>query len=471
MHTRALIGTKKSNVLGVLLLSAISLTAQNAEYSPYSRFGFGLIGSLQTPVHAGMGGMESVLYSSYQFNTNNPASASALSQTTFQASSILSQLKMSDGIAEDATARFGSAGPLSIAIKKQGGQNTLIIGVSPYSNSGFAVSRSTESEAVGRYEENYDGNGGLSKALIGWARTLRGKGYIQAGLNDSVLVQTNTLHLGIQTQYLFGSVSRTSSLNIIDPTFLDHRSVIDMEHRSISADIGWIYNHLLFAKYNKDKGFEKSASLRFGGRFTPQTSLFSDIARVDETTQNFGGINLPLDTALFIASSNVRGKMPSSWNTGLAFILDHANGSHIGVGIEYSGANWDKIESEFDTSLLPSGLSWVRSETFKAGVEWTLGNPEQRNDTWGKANYRLGFSRVEQPYEINSNQLIARSLSAGFSLPLIGSRSLSRFHFGMEIGERYTESDGLNENFARLHIGFSLMPFFKNNWLRERLYD
>jgi hypothetical protein len=104
-------------------------------------------------------------------------------------------------------------------------------------------------------------------------------------------------------------------------------------------------------------------------------------------------------------------------------------------------------------------------------VEWTLGNPEQRNDTWGKANYRLGFSRVEQPYEINSNQLIARSLSAGFSLPLIGSRSLSRFHFGMEIGERYTESDGLNENFARLHIGFSLMPFFKNNWLRERLYD
>ncbi len=471
MKTKAINGKKRSAFLGLLLLVAFPALAQNAEYSPYSRFGFGLIGSLQSPVHAGMGGMESVLHSSYQFNPNNPASAAALGQTTLQASSVATQLQMSESGGDKATARFGSSGPLGLAIKKQGGQNTLILGLSPYSNSGFAISRTTEPEGIGRVEESYDGSGGLSKAHIGWARTLRGKGYVLAGESDSVLIQTNSLHLGIQTQYLFGSVSRTSILDVIDPTFLDHRSIVDMEHRSISADLGLIYNHLLFARYNSDQSFEKSASLRFGGRYTPQTNLHSDISQIDETTQNLGGIDIPLDTALFISSANVKGKMPASWNAGLAFILDNANGRHIGFGVEYSAAHWDKVESEFDETLLPTGLSWVRSKSVRAGMDWTLGNQEQRHPTWGKASYRIGITWVQQPYEVESNPLIARGLSAGFSLPLIGSRSLSRFHFGMEVGERFTETDGLNENYARMHIGFSLMPFFKNNWLRERLYD
>jgi hypothetical protein len=44
-------------------------------------------------------------------------------------------------------------------------------------------------------------------------------------------------------------------------------------------------------------------------------------------------------------------------------------------------------------------------------------------------------------------------------------------HFGMEIGERSAGDGSLEEIYTRLHIGFSLMPFFKNNWLKERLYD
>jgi hypothetical protein len=116
-------------------------------------------------------------------------------------------------------------------------------------------------------------------------------------------------------------------------------------------------------------------------------------------------------------------------------------------------------------------MNWVRSRIFRAGAEWTLGNTEQRHPTWGKANYRIGISFIQQPYQIEGSQLVSRTVSGGFSLPLIGSRSMSRLHFGMELGERYTEDAGLNENFTRIHIGFSLMPFFKNNWLRERLYD
>lgn len=455
----------------VTLLICVPMIGQNAEFSPYSRYGFGLVGSLQSPVHAGMGGMESVLTTSFQFNPNNPASASALSQTTFQGSAVTTHLQMRQGDAPKATALFGSSGPLGLAIKQQGGENTLIFGVSPFSNSGFAISRNSEFEDVGSVEERYNGEGGLSKAHIGWARTIRSRGYVSAGTSDSVLIQTNTLHLGIQTQYLFGAVSRTSTLNVIDPTFLDHRSVIDMKHRSISPDLGLIYNHLLYARYNDDLSFEKSASLRIGGRFTPQATLFSEISHLDETTQNLGGIDIPLDTALYVPTESVQGQIPTSWNLGASLIFDHANGRHFGAGLEYTETQWDRVEDSFHSSLRPDGLDWVRSRTFRAGAEWTLGNSEQRHPTWGKANYRFGVSLIQQPYQIDDKQLVARTVSGGFSLPLIGSRSMSRLHFGMELGERYTEEGGLNEKITRIHIGFSLMPFFKNNWLRERLYD
>ena len=61
-------------VLALLsLIVGTSLHAQQSELSPYSRYGFGLIGQLNAPAYAGLGGMETTLLNSYQFQHNNPA--------------------------------------------------------------------------------------------------------------------------------------------------------------------------------------------------------------------------------------------------------------------------------------------------------------------------------------------------------------------------------------------------------------
>ena len=52
--------------LGVALLFSISGAAQQSELSPYSRYGFGLIGQLQAPAYAGMGGMETTMLTGFQ---------------------------------------------------------------------------------------------------------------------------------------------------------------------------------------------------------------------------------------------------------------------------------------------------------------------------------------------------------------------------------------------------------------------
>ena len=166
---------------GWVLMLQTSATAQQSEFSPYSRFGFGLINQVNTPVATGLAGMETGLANSYQFSPSNPASATFLTQTTLQGSGMVSNLTMRQLDGDEAGATYGTAGPMGIVVKQKNGKNALILGVSSYSNSGYAITRSNDIEGIGVVEESYIGEGGLSNANIGWARVFRSTGFVPAG--------------------------------------------------------------------------------------------------------------------------------------------------------------------------------------------------------------------------------------------------------------------------------------------------
>ena len=455
--------------LGVAMLFSIPGTAQQSELSPYSRYGFGLIGQLQPPAYAGLGGMETTLLNGYQFQPNNPASATYLNQTTFQASGIGNQMQLKQGDAS-ASAAFGSPGPFGIVVKRNSGKNALILNLSPYSNSGYAISRSDTYTGIGLANERYEGDGGLSALNIGWARVFKGSKFVQAG-SDSIRIQSNALHLGIQTHYLFGQISRTSTLDIIDPTFLDHRNRFTAQHRSVASNAGMVYDQLLHVQYNDRGDFEQSISLRMGGVFTPSTNLHSSLVSIDETTQTLGGIAVPLDTAYYSERLDYRARMPRSLSFGSSLHFDRGDGMRIAAGVEYKTTAWDEVAPDFAPEMQSDGVEWMASESMHFGLQFNPGNPEQRHPTWGKATYRFGLNRQLQPYAVDGHQVQTQAITSGFTLPLVGSRSLSRLHFGTELGERSTQAGALEETFVRFHFGVSLMPFFKNNWLIPRLYD
>jgi hypothetical protein len=141
------------------------------------------------------------------------------------------------------------------------------------------------------------------------------------------------------------------------------------------------------------------------------------------------------------------------------------------AGIEYSTTAWSDVADDMAPELLSDKVNWIDAEALRFGVQFNLGNSEQRNPTWGKASYRIGIVKGNQPFEVNGSPLTYQTASAGFTIPLVGSRSLSRIHFGMEFGTRSTENSDYQESIYRMNIGISLMPFFKNNWLVPRLYD
>jgi hypothetical protein len=456
---------------GWVLMLQTSATAQQSEFSPYSRFGFGLINQVNTPVATGLAGMETGLANSYQFSPSNPASATFLTQTTLQGSGMVSNLTMRQLDGDEAGATYGTAGPIGIVVKQKNGKNALILGVSSYSNSGYAITRSNDIEGIGVVEERYFGEGGLSNANIGWARVFRSTSFVPAGNADSIRVSNRSLHLGVQTQYLFGQVSRSSTLDITDPTFLDHRARVTAQHRSISMDIGAILDQLLFVNYNANREFQNSMALRIGGVFTPESALSSDISSLDETTQTLGGIPVNLDTSSFSSLLDFQGRMPHSLNGALSLHYDRSDGMRWAAALEYSSTAWGDVDGEMAPELLSDGVRWVDAKTLRFGFQFNLGNSEQRNPTWGKAIYRLGLATGNQPFEIDGTPISHQLASAGATIPLVGSRSLSRIHFGMEFGTRSAASDGIDERIYRINLGVSLMPFFKNNWLVPRLYD
>ena len=150
-------------------------------------------------------------------------------------------------------------------------------------------------------------------------------------------------------------------MDIVDPTFLDHRANVTAQHRSISTDIGVILDQLIRVRYNNDREFENSLALRVGGVFTPEAKLSSDITQLDETTQTLGGIPVNLDTTAFSSLTAYAGRMPRSSNAGVSLHYDRADGMRWSAGIEYSTTAWSEVADEWQkSSFLTASTGTIR---------------------------------------------------------------------------------------------------------------
>lgn len=459
----------------VALVGWTSAWGQGNEFSPYSRHGLGLQSAFLPPALAGMGGMTSIAADGYAFSASNPATAGTLVATTFQVSGHGTRLALSEeGYGDFAVANTGGVGPMDLVFKRNGGKNALMLGVLPALQTGYAITQSEDDPEAGTVEKTYDGIGGLSMAHLGWSRSMRKSRFVAAGSIDSIAVQGTQLHVGGQVRYLFGAVERTSRLDIFDPSFLDNRTMTSLQHRAAGWGAGLVLDQLLVARYDANRDFEKSVSLRLSLAAEGTDSLTTDYRRISGNTQTFGGVVTQVDTA-FYAAFEAQSALPVGLQAGIGLMFDHANGRQLTVGVEWTQRDWTKMNDDASgIAWMGNGWDWGKEQSISAGIQWKPGNAEQRHPFWGVATYRAGFAQSTLPLvrAENGSALEAWKVSAGLSVPMRGSRSASKLHFGMDFGERRMDDGiGLQEQLTSIHIGFTLNPFYKNIWLTPRLYD
>jgi hypothetical protein len=307
-------------------------------------------------------------------------------------------------------------------------------------------------------------------------------------VEDSIKVNSFKLQIGGQVDYLFGEVVQQERLDIQDITFLDSRTSTIMRHRALGGLFGLQFHKLLGAKYDDSKNFLRSSSIYLGVTYATSSILNTDYEKIVETIILMSGVETLVDTT-FYSSDVWQGQTPSRWSAGAAFSFESGNGRRLMLAADMMKEDWTSISTETNDYLLDGNAVWAEASRLSAGMSIKPGIKGSSQSSFARTTYKAGFALDNYPISyivenyngdtlaLKSQQLKGWRANVGFSMPLEGSRSNSRIHFGVSYGKRSLDGDGtvldnaLEESILNIQIGVSLAPFFKNLWLMPKLYD
>jgi hypothetical protein len=131
------------------------------------------------------------------------------------------------------------------------------------------------------------------------------------------------------------------------------------------------------------------------------------------------------------------------------------------LGLEYSIGQW----SQYDNPAKPETLQ--NNNRLAIGVEY-LPDYTSYNSYAKKMYYRGGFFTGTDPRSVNGEQLKHTGVTLGIGFPIIMPRQqLSFLDLSFELG-RFGVKDVLQENYAKLTLGFTLND---NSWFFKRKFN
>jgi hypothetical protein len=417
-------------------LAFISNSQNLNTYSPYSRFGVGIISNRGFAQSSGMGGVSQTTRNPYSINYLNPASYSAQDSMSFifdfGVQGATTTYKGFDQYLDKYTAKSSTGGIHHIAIAFPLSKNWgIAAGFAPYSSVGYKMIRFETDpillSTIGRIKYEHAGNGGISQAFIG------------TGFNP-----IKNLSVGVNLLYYFGSLDYNS--NIIFPSN-------DGDYTSLNYMSSIVVNDITFSaglQYTLELDKEKHNSLIFGA-----------------TVENRKNLNIKYKWAAEMYSDNsydtlvpfqdVKNSflLPTSINIGIAYsIKDKFIGS-----LEYFVQDWSKTEAFNTTDPL------TKMETYRLGVEFTP-NLKDLKSYLKKVHYRIGGYYTKSNLLVNSTQINDYGMTFGLGLPL---RNKTRLNLSYELGTRGTNDNYLiKENFGIFSLS---LTFHDYPWFFKRKYN
>lgn len=441
-------------------------------YSPYSRFGLGQLHSGSGAAQMAVGQMGAAWADRSHLNTVNPAAPAFLTRTTFSGGFEVRSERIMEG---DSITRgeLGGLTQVAFAMKRAGGRTAFSFGLQPRSHSGYDVSQVLSDPVAEDYRIRYAGTGGLTQAHAGLSRRWEATGWRRftdaaGAVTDSVRIISSGTAFGARFEQVFGGMVRTRSIDIFNPVFLDTRVQTEEEHRSAGFTVGLIREQLVSAAFDKDRKLVSSHLLRLGGvarlgrqhgierstRWASWQTLSSGPLEVDSvhaTDESFS-ITLPLELML-----------------GMEWETNTRSGARWRAGVEWRRTRWSTV----DTDILDPGVGFADDQGLSLAMTMTPRGLDDARNAVERTTYSLGFRRQSGYIQLQQGLVESSVWSLGFSLPMLGSRSGSSLNTTFIRSAHSTSgvTDGLSEQGLGVLIGFTLHPFFKNQWLVPRKYD
>jgi len=449
-------------VLVILMSTGLILPmhGQLSAGSVYSRFGLGLSDAGTNAALSGGSRVLTVGDPSF-VNFYQPASYAFLEQPVLQIDARAGQTTAFTESGEAKT-QFGMVNEFAFAIKKFGKPWAAVMGIRPMSNIGYSFIEQKQVNDSLSATYRYDGSGGLSDITLGFSRvfSIRGK----REKSDSTKRVLHQLSIGVNGDYLFGSVKRLSSVLFSNTEYLITSQDRRLFAQGFSGEAGVLYRHNFRIRRDGDGLLTSSMTMILGSTFAIPSSLFAEYNSLSTSIVYSTGQR---DTTDQIEEMRGRLHLPSRIGVGAALRIFHTRTGSFTIGGEYQIGKWSTMRLELPLDLnIDDHL--LDATTLSAGIDYKP-NSDASNGLLHRMNYRLGYRHHDTYMELSGEQISQQTLCAGLSTPL--ARSASRFHISVEYTETAFNTNLIPEKTVRLLIGFSLTPSAFDRWFRQIKYD
>ena len=414
--------TKLKLFLATLVCSVPALVMAQNVNTPYSMYGYGILGDRATSMQRQMGGVGYAMNSGRQINVMNPASYAAIDSLTFlfDMGADVSMIWSQDGSAKERATGGGldyvtMQFPLS---KYMGGS----IGVLPYSSVGYAFGNDITHGTV----EN-QGSGGINELYVGLSGKIGG------------------FSLGVNVSYDFG--------NIVNDVFANPSSgSTKFEHVMQVRD----WNILVGAQYTQKIG--RNDRFVLGLTYSPKKTLLGKSwATIQEMTQE----SVPTTVGELKLRNNYY--TPNCFGAGISYT--HERVSRFNVEFDYTWQGWKDCEyspmySSSDPDVVVfDGMQFNNRQKFAVGAEYV---PRIRGNYGQRMTYRLGAYYTEDYLKIKGNGVRDYGVTAGVGFPTPEGKTV--INLGLEWKMRQAHPVSLvKENYFNVTLGvnFNEVWFFK----------
>jgi len=428
---------KRINYIAAILVLVCGLNAQAqvTTSSPYSRYGLGNIKGSLLPQFRAMGGISTAVSKVTGFNNinmQNPASYAGISLTTIDigmSASVtnLTRNNLSESSFNSTFSHLAFAAPVTR-------RSALSFGILPYSDLGYNY-RNTVKVDTTTLNQLYEGEGGLSKAYLGY-------GY---RFGDH-------LRIGGNLEYIFGNLQTSRATEFSSAGSYNAKLQTKNSVAGLSYSYGIQYDFTLGKKTIVTLGYSGSTSGKINSTLTSYATLY--------TRDQDGNESTAADTLNTVNNGKSNLTLPLTHNFGIAI---QQNDKWL-IGADFRMGKW----SATSINNVNQGLqdSWGAS----LGGQWTP-DAFSYNSYLKRIDYRIGFNYDKTYIKIGNQDIKQMGASLGFGFPLPtanGGTAFYKINFTTELGQRGTLNNNLvKEQYINFHLGFTL----NDTWFRKYRVD
>lgn len=439
---------KAKYILLPLLAAVLSLPVfadggTNVDYSPYSKFGIGVLSNPGTAYTRSMGGVGVATRDNRYLNVMNPAAVTARDTLAFMADFSLTQnnsyYRQGDISSVNNTFNIKNLS-MSFPIWKS---SAFMVGFAPFSSVAYEVTSQEKNPEVightGNITDAFNGTGSLYQLYVGAGVTF-----------------WKRLSLGAQFTYYFGNLEKASTRSFSSSSYRSIYSGTQMSLHGFNGKFGLQYEQPIgkkdklilgatFRMPTQLRGVDKDAVHPYGKIEMMQTAIQSDV--VDTLVRNYIGLE------------NVRIAQE------LGFGLSYRHSDKWSAEINYSYADWQNSGMDKVTGFKSEGFSANRSSSFNAGFE-IIPNRSDIRYYMRRCSYRVGGYYNVEYYRYKSQPIMSYGITLGISCPVF--RWYNAITFGVDIGQRGSlENNMLRERY----VGFNASLNVFDIWFRKPMYE